>query len=250
MKEELDESIHEGWNKYNNWIMSKGCPSLQKNKIISVSPYLNIYIFPEELDYTDIRPYPNNFQRFDCFKRSGSGETFELPEKLRNRSGKLVYLSMGSFGSGDVDLMKRLVSLLSKSKHRFIVSKGPFGDQYSLPDNMWGQNYLPQIKILPIIDLIITHGGNNTLTETLYYGKRILVMPLFFDQYDNAQRILEKQLGLCLDPFQCSEEELNEAIDKTLSDESLERKMISISKRIQTEQNILKLPKLIESIAK
>ena len=66
--------------------------------------------------------------------------------------------------------------MLSKSRHRYIVSKSSFGGQYELPDNMWGQNYLPQIKILPIIDLIVTHGGNNTFTELMYYGKLMLVI--------------------------------------------------------------------------
>ena len=205
-------------------------------------------MFPEELDYTDIRPYPPNFFRFDCLKRTAADETFEVPQELRDKSGKLIYLSLGSMGSGDVPLMKRLVAILSKSKHRFIVSKGPFGDQYELPDNMWGQNFLPQIKILPIIDLIITHGGNNTLTELLYYGKLMLVMPMFFDQYDNAQRVVEKGLGIELDPYNCTETELIESIDKLLSDKTLKQKLNAISKRIQSEQNIKKLPQLLQSL--
>ncbi|CAG2178846.1 unnamed protein product [Oppiella nova] len=42
--------------------------------------------------------------------------------------------------------MKRLVAILSKSKHRFIVSKGVNHEKYSLADNMWGERSVPQCK--------------------------------------------------------------------------------------------------------
>ena len=71
--------------------------------------------------------------------------------------------------------MKRLIGILAESKHRFIVSKGPKHKQIELPDNMWGQQSVPQIQILPVVDLVITHGGNNTITETFYFGKPMIV---------------------------------------------------------------------------
>jgi UDP:flavonoid glycosyltransferase YjiC (YdhE family) len=207
-------------------------------------------MFPEELDYTDIRQLPSNWHRFDCFMRSEEKEYFEIPEKLRNRSGKLIYLSMGSMGGADVELMKRLVSILSKSKHRFIVSKGPLHNQYELADNMWGEKTVPQIKVLSVVDLVITHGGNNTFTEICYFGKPMIVMPLFFDQYDNAQRIEEKGFGFRLDPYVCEENELLECIERTLNDKTLALKLEKISKRIQSTKNLLKITELIENLIK
>jgi hypothetical protein len=53
--------------------------------------------------------------------RSGNEDTFEIPKELSNKSGKLIYLLLRSMGGADVNLMKKLVSILSKSKHRFIV---------------------------------------------------------------------------------------------------------------------------------
>jgi UDP:flavonoid glycosyltransferase YjiC (YdhE family) len=205
-------------------------------------------MFPEEVDYTDIRQMPSKWHRFDCFKRSGNEDTFEIPEKLRNKSGKLIYLSMGSMGGADVNLMKRLVSILSKSKHRFIVSKGPLHDEYELADNMWGEKTVPQIKVLSVVDLVITHGGNNTFTETFFFGKPMIVMPLFGDQYDNAQRIEEKGFGIRLNPYDFEENVLLESIEKLLNDEKLSLKLEKISERIQSSKSISKVAELIENL--
>ena len=87
------------------------------------SPYLNIYIYPKELDYTDLRPLPPNWYQFDTFIRMNE-EHFDLPKKLAQRNGKLIFLSMGTLGSANVDLMKRLINLISDLPYRFIVTKG------------------------------------------------------------------------------------------------------------------------------
>ena len=119
--------------------------------------------------------------RVDAFLRE-SQEPFELPEGFLQPGEKLIYLSMGSMGCIDVDLMKRIVSVLAKTNYKCIVSKGPRADEYELPANCWGEAFLPQTRILPLIDLMITHGGNNTVTETFANGKPMVVLPLFGDQ--------------------------------------------------------------------
>ncbi|XP_054152664.1 O-mycaminosyltylonolide 6-deoxyallosyltransferase-like [Oppia nitens] len=229
--------------------LANGLPPLPEMAFINDSKYLNIYGYPLELDYLDLRPLPDNWYRFDNLMRydsKPSTKLFEIPDQLRDKPGKLIYFSLGSMGGADVDNMKRLIAILAKSGHRFIVSKGLLGDDYDLPvDNMWGQPSVPQLEILPLVDLVITHGGNNTISETIYFGKPMIVMPLFADQYDNAQRVHEKGFGIRLDAYKCSEEELLSSIECLLNNNLLTEKLSKISQRIQSEKSIEKLPQLL-----
>ena len=211
------------------------------------SPYLNIYSYPKELDYTDQRPLPPKWHQFDSFIRLKE-EDFELPEKLAQKTGKLIFLSMGSLGSANVTLMKRLLEFIADLPFRFIVAKGIYGDQYDLPDNCWGDKMVPQIKVLPKVDLVITHGGNNTVTETFYFGKPMIIMPMFCDQFDNAQRVHEKGFGIRMNPHRCTKEELNNAINKLVYDDDLVLRMKKISQRIQSEIKQEKVGEIIEKL--
>src|SRR5690606_15289468 len=119
--------------------------------------------------------------------------------------------------------------------HRYVVSTGPRHDQLQLPPNCWGQPHLPQTSILPLVDLVITHGGNNTVTESVWFGRPMLVLPLTGDQYDNAQRITEKGFGARLDPFTFEARQLAETVDWLLSDQTIRDRLQKASARAQAE---------------
>ncbi len=109
---------------------------------------------------------------------------------------------------------------------------------------------MPQTKVIPLVDLVITHGGNNTITESFYFGKRVLVLPLFGDQKDNGQRVYETGLGLQFRPYEVTDTELVSAIDFLLKDELLERRMKSIGQRIRATNSQASAADLIENVAK
>ena len=115
--------------------------------------------------------------------------------------------------------MQKLVAELADAPYRVIVSKGPQADEYELAENMIGEEFLPQTAILPQVDLVITHGGNNTVTESLFFGRPMVALPLFWDQYDNAQRVHETGLGIRLDTYGHDGAELTGAIDRLLGEE-------------------------------
>jgi UDP:flavonoid glycosyltransferase YjiC (YdhE family) len=173
----------------------------------------------------------------------------ELLDEISTGDGRLVYLSLGSLGSADVALMRRLVEVLARSPHRFIVSKGPQHEEYDLAANMWGAEFLPQPALMPLVDLVITHGGNNTTTECFHFGKPMIALPLFWDQYDNAQRIHESGFGARLSTYSFDDRELLDAIERLLADTALHSRLRATSTRVQQAAGRLRAASLLERLA-
>jgi UDP:flavonoid glycosyltransferase YjiC (YdhE family) len=108
---------------------------------------------------------------------------------------------------------------------------------------------LPQINIIPQVDLVITHGGNNTTTEAMHYGKPMILLPLFWDQYDNAQRMHELGFGVRLATYAFTEQEMHNALDSLLSDSALGKKMRENAAQIQSRDGLGVASALIEKVA-
>jgi UDP:flavonoid glycosyltransferase YjiC (YdhE family) len=113
---------------------------------------------------------------------------------------------------------------------------------------MYGEEFLPQPSILPQCDLLITHGGNNTTSEGFNFGLPMIGLPLFWDQYDNAQRLQETGYGVRLPTYDWTDEELIGAVDRLLADEDLHARMRAIAERIQASPGRLKGADLIEQV--
>ena len=246
---EYDRTHRPLWEETNAWVTSMGAPALPDLEFIHESEHLNLYVYPEIADYPRSRPLGRTWHRLESSVRT-TDAPFEVPRSLRGGEGALVYLSLGSLGSADVDLMRRLVDVLSRTPHRYIVSKGPRADEFDLPDNMWGEGRLPQTSIVPEVDLVITHGGNNTTTEALHFGKPMVLLPLFWDQYDNAQRIHELGLGVRLDTYGFADAELPAAVDRLLADGALRSTIAASGERIRAARGLERAADLIERVGR
>ncbi len=182
---------------FDEFCRERGAPPLPDLELMHTSPFLNLWIYPQEVDYARARGRwgtAGTTSSRACAPPTSRGSR-------RDGDGPLVYLSLGSLASGDVALMQGLVDSLADAPFRVVVSMGPQHEELALPDGMAGAEFLPQASILPQVDAVITHGGNNTVTECLHFGKPMVVLPVFWDQHDNAQRIDETGFGIRLDTY-------------------------------------------------
>jgi MGT family glycosyltransferase len=221
----------------------RGAPPLPPLEFAHTSTYLNLTLYPAEVDYRRAVPLNDNWHNLEASVR-----TTEQPYDAPAGDEPLVYLSLGSLGSADVLLMQRLIDTLAETSYRVIVSLGPQHELLTLPDHMAGAEFVPQTSILPQVDAVVTHGGNNTITECLWFGKPMVVLPLFWDQYDNAQRMDETGFGVRLGTYHHTPDELTGALDRVLKDDALDQRLRALARRLHARPGTEHAADLIERL--
>jgi MGT family glycosyltransferase len=236
---EFDRTHRAMWANFDAWVQAQGAPPLPDLEFIPRDNAANLYVYPAEADYVDARPLDDSWTRMDSSVRETDDE-YVVPAEVADRpdDSALIYVSLGSLGSADVALMQRLVDVLGTTRHRFIVSKGPQAELITLTDHMVGAQMVPQTKVIPQVDLVISHGGNNTTTEALHFGKPLIVLPLFWDQYENAQRIDELGFGVRLDTYGFADAELTDAVERLLADNALHEQLAALGAAVRSRDGL------------
>lgn len=233
---------------FSAWCVERGAPPLPGIDMIHESPWLNLALYPAELDYARATVLAPTWHRLETCVRA-TDEPWTGADAAREPGRALVYLSLGSLGSADVALMRQLVALLADTPHRYIVSTGPRHEEYTLAENMAGEEFLPQTSVLPHVDAVITHGGNNTVTECMWFGLPMIVLPIFWDQHDNAQRVHERGHGIRLPTYALTREALADALERVLTDAALRGRAASAAGRLRAHPGPVRAAELIERVA-
>ena len=232
---------------FDDFCRARGAPPLPDLELIHTSNALNLWLYPAEVDYGRSRPPDGEWHNLETSVRA-TDDPWELPTVLAEGNAPIVYLSLGSLGSGDVELMRKLIAELAEAPYRVIVSMGPQHAELELAPNMAGAEFLPQTSILPLVDVVITHGGNNTVTECFHFGRPMVVLPLFWDQYDNAQRVHETGFGVRLDTYRHEPEQLTGAVDSLLAGAPVRERLAAMSRRLQAAPGTARAADLIEGL--
>ena len=126
-------------------------------------------------------------------------ENFKI-EKQNNK--KLVYISLGSVVSKNLEFYKKCFKALGNSSDlNVIVSVGrriSISELGDIPYNFKVYNYVPQFEVLKQSDLLITHGSMNSSNEALYNDIPLLIIPQLGDQTLIAKRIEELGAAIVL----------------------------------------------------
>lgn len=126
----------------------------------------------------------------------------EVPDWLRApRTRPRVYLTLGTVSFGAVDVLNRAVNDLATLDVDVLVSVGPEGDPAALgqvPANVRVERFVAQSAVLPLVDLIVHHGGTGTVLAALELGLPQLILPQGADQFFNAEILTDVGAGRAL----------------------------------------------------
>ena len=121
-----------------------------------------------------------------------------------------IYVSLGTFLSARSDVLGRIVSAFRSLPVQLVVAAGvtPRAALGDVPEHWHIASYLPQPEVLRSCDLVLCHGGNNTVTEALWAGVPLLVSPFSTDQFAGAEDVRRAGLGDVFDPNAAAPEEI------------------------------------------
>lgn len=99
-----------------------------------------------------------------------------------------VYVALGTFLSHRADVLGNISDALQQAGARVAMAIGatPIAEFEPLPKDWLIEPSLPQVGLLRECDIIIHHGGNNSVQEALGLGVRQIIMPFSTDQFANA----------------------------------------------------------------
>ncbi len=237
--------IHEDFNEF---LKSTGEEPYPLGEFFEASPWMNLMLYPEPVAFARSQPLdPVRFQYLEGCVRNE--EPYTVPQFAANNDKPLLYISFGSLGSGDTDLLKRIIKTISALPYRALVNVGDYKDEYTdIPPNVIIDSWFPQPSVIPQVDAVIHHGGNNSFTECLYFGKPAIIMPYVWDGHDNATRVEETGHGFKLDRYQWTDAEMAQKLDACLSDPALKTKLAATSEHMQGADGRQKAAKLLDGI--
>ncbi len=89
-----------------------------------------------------------------------------------------------------------------------------------VPANFIVRPYVPQLQLLPKVSAVVTHGGHNTVCESLSQGLPLVVTPIRDDQPIVANQVAAAGCGLRLRFARLGATALRDAVRRVLGEPS------------------------------
>ncbi|KAJ8720261.1 hypothetical protein PYW07_012304 [Mythimna separata] len=147
-------------------------------------------------------------------------EDKSLQKFLDNANKDVVYVSFGSVASNvSRKISNEIKKVIEKNSNLLFVWKTDVTD-WVPPSNVFLGKWMPQTAIIchPKVVAFVTHSGMLSTTEAMHCGIPIVAIPLFGEQYSNAQSAVESGLGVSLDVLTLNQVVLEDALNTVLQE--------------------------------
>ena len=104
----------------------------------------------------------------------------------------------------------------------------------------------PQLELLKKAEIVITHGGVNTVLETLIEGKPMIVIPIAHDQPAVAARLAWLNVAEVLSAESLSAKQISSALVNLLSNPSYRDTARDLQARIRSARGLERAAEVIE----
>jgi len=180
--------------------LSSACEIRWRSVVDLLHRYLYLSCIPPSYQFPGFTRAPVvHFMRPPVFDVSGDEGLPAWVSQLPSRP--TVYVTLGTVFNRATGVFRTILEGLSQEPVNVILAVGRNQDPKELgakPANVHIERYIPQTLIFPYCDLVITHGGFNTMMSALSCGLPVLVIPLSSHHPFHASRCADLEVGLAL----------------------------------------------------
>ena len=149
---------------------------------------------------------------------------------------KIIYISYGTVINDDISFFKKCVRAFTNTDYNVVISLGnkfEINEIPDLPKNIIVKKYIDQLSILQKASLFITHAGMNSVTESLYFGVPMILIPDTDEQRFNALSVERAGAGVILEKKNLTAQILFETSNHVLRSSQIIKKAKAIQKEFQ-----------------
>jgi len=142
----------------------------------------------------------------------------------------LVYIAMGTVNTDMLPLYTRCIAAFRDTQHQIILSVGsqiPLERFGALPENVSVFPSVDQIAVLEKADVFVSHCGMNSVSESLYFGVPLVMLPKTAEQSGVAARVA--QLGAGIKLKKTTPRAIRVAVETVLNDPKYRKNAQSVS---------------------
>jgi MGT family glycosyltransferase len=164
------------------------------------------------------------------------GESEPWPFSDRpDRRMRRAYVSLGTMRNNDPAFYRACFSAFSADEWQVIMSVGEQVTLDSLspiPDNFLVASSVRQTAVLPHTDVFVTHGGLNSVMESLTFGVPMVIVPSIREQQLTAHRVQALGCGVVLDRDSVTAAFLLQQASAIIDDETIRYRLRTIQEKI------------------
>lgn len=219
------------------------------------SPALNLALFSPLL--AEPQPdWPANTQLCGFARYDGASPNPATQERLDR------FLAAGdppivfALGSSAVKIAgdfwdKAIAATRALGRRAILITAREHCDQVDRHDQSVAEfAYLPYSAVFPHASVVVHQAGIGTLSQALASGRPQLIVPVSFDQPDNAGRTTRLGVARALPFQQVSVERLKRELEALLGDASYKHRAADIGTQVRSEDGGARAADLIEALLK
>lgn len=163
-----------------------------------------------------------------------------------DRGRPLVVMSLGSQIWHQPRMFEAAIEATRALGVTLFASSGEL-DLGPVPPHVVTAPYLPQVSVLTRAAAFITHGGANSIMESLWAGAPMLVSPICNDQHHNAELLARRGAAIRADLASDPVISVRDALERLLADGPERRAVAQISASYRARDGAAAAAALIEA---